>query len=79
MRTSNPVESPFAAVRLRTAAAKRFKKVKNATAVIWKTLLIAEKRFCGLTRQTCSRTSRAVGVYINELRAVNQREQKVTA
>jgi transposase-like protein len=34
LRTSNPVESPFAAVRLRTAAAKRFKKVENATAVI---------------------------------------------
>jgi putative transposase len=39
------VESPFAAVRLRTAAAKRFKKVENATVVIWKTLLIAERRF----------------------------------
>jgi putative transposase len=40
-----PVESPFAAVRLRTAAAKRYKKVPNATAVIWKTLLIAEQTF----------------------------------
>ncbi len=45
LRTSNPVESPFAALRLRTNAAKRFKKVENATAVIWKMLLIAEKRF----------------------------------
>jgi hypothetical protein len=45
LRTSNPVESPFAAGRLRTAAAKRFKKVENATAVIWKTLLIAQKTF----------------------------------
>ncbi len=45
LRTTNPVESPFAAVRLRTAAAKRFKKVENATAVIWKTLLIAEHSF----------------------------------
>jgi hypothetical protein len=33
------LESPFAAGRLRTAAAKRFKKVENATAVIWKRLL----------------------------------------
>jgi hypothetical protein len=32
-------------VRLRTAAAKRFKKVENATAVIWRTLLVAEQRF----------------------------------
>ncbi len=35
LRTTNVVESPFAAVRLRTGAAKRFKKVENATAVIW--------------------------------------------
>jgi len=45
LRPTNPVESPFAAVRLQTAAAKRYKKVDNATAVIWKTLLIAEQRF----------------------------------
>jgi putative transposase len=45
LRTTNPVESPFATVRLRTAAAKRYKKVENATAVIWKTLLIAERTF----------------------------------
>jgi transposase-like protein len=45
LRTSNVVESPFAAVRLRTAAAKRFKQVENATAVIWKTLLVAEQSF----------------------------------
>jgi transposase-like protein len=45
LRTTNVVESPFAAVRLRTAAAKRFKKVENATAVIWKTLLVAERSF----------------------------------
>jgi putative transposase len=45
LRTTNPIESPFAAVRLRTAAAKRYKKVANATAVIWQTLLIAEQTF----------------------------------
>ena len=45
LRTTNPVESPFAALRLRTDAAKRFKKVENAQAVIWKMLLVAEKRF----------------------------------
>lgn len=45
LRTTNPVESPFAAVRLRTTAAKRYKKVENATAVIWKTLMVAEQRF----------------------------------
>jgi transposase-like protein len=45
LRTSNIVESPLAALRLRTDAAKRFKRVANATAVIWKMLMIAETRF----------------------------------
>jgi putative transposase len=45
LRTSNIVESPFATVRLRTTAAKRFKKVENATAVIWKLLQVAESTF----------------------------------
>lgn len=45
LRTTNVVESPFAAVRLRTDAAKRFKKVGNGTAMIWRLLMIAEKRF----------------------------------
>jgi len=32
-------------VRLRTTVAKRFKKVENATAVIWKILQVAESTF----------------------------------
>lgn len=45
LRTTNIVESPFAALRLRTDAAKRYKKVENATVVIWKMLMLAEQRF----------------------------------
>ncbi len=45
IRGTNPVESPVAGVRLRTNAARRFKKVENATAVLWKMLMIAERRF----------------------------------
>ena len=45
LRTTNPVESLFSALRLRTDAARRFKKVANARAVIWKMLMVAEKRF----------------------------------
>ena len=45
LRTTNPVESPFSAVRLRTDAARRYKKVANAEALIWKILMIAEKKF----------------------------------
>lgn len=48
LRTTNVVESPFSSVRLRTDAAKRFKKVQNATAMIWKLLLVAEKNFRAL-------------------------------
>lgn len=45
LRTTNVVESPFAAVRLRTAAGKRFKRVESATALIWKILQVAERTF----------------------------------
>jgi putative transposase len=48
LRTTNIVESPFSSVRLRTNAAKRFKKVENASAMIWKLLMVAEKSFRAL-------------------------------
>ena len=39
LRTSNPVESPFAGVRLRTNAAKRFKKTKSGVCLVHQVLL----------------------------------------
>ena len=72
-------ESPFAAVRLRTAAAKRFKKVESATAVIWKTLLIAEKTFRRLDAPELLADVTSGVVYINGVRAVNRGEKKVAA
>ena len=48
IRTTNVVESPFSSIRLRTDAAKRFKRVENATAMIWKLLCVAEKNFYAL-------------------------------
>jgi transposase-like protein len=56
LRTTNIVESPLAALRLRTDAAKRFKRVERAPAVIWKMLtyenavqdppsMVAQKKF----------------------------------
>lgn len=45
LRTSNVVESPFAALRLRTGAAKRFKVKENATLLIWRVLRVVEGRF----------------------------------
>lgn len=79
LRTSNPVESPFAAVRLRTAAAKRFKRVDNATAVIWKTLLIAEKTFRRLDAPELLADVASGAVYVNGVRAVNRGDKKAAA
>jgi putative transposase len=45
LRTTSIVESPFATVRLHTTAAKRFRKVENASALIWKILQVAESTF----------------------------------
>lgn len=45
LRTTNIIESPFASVRLRTAASKRYKRVIGATAMIWKLLMVAERTF----------------------------------
>ncbi|MGE6763251.1 hypothetical protein ACQKGO_34890 [Corallococcus interemptor] len=48
LRTTHITESPFASLRLRTDAAKRFRKVENATVLRWKLLLVAQKSFCKL-------------------------------
>ena len=71
LRTTNVIESPFAALRLRTDAAKRFKKVANATAVIWKMLLVAETKFRKLN--TPGATPRRVGGSPISRRSSNQR------
>ena len=69
LRTSNVVESPFASVRLRTEAAKRYKRVDNATAVIWKTLLIAEKNFRRLNHPELLAEVAEGVVYVDGVRA----------
>jgi putative transposase len=82
LRTSNPIESPFAAVRLRTTAAKRYKKVENATAVIWKTLLIAEQTFRRLDAPALLAEVAEGVVYVNGERVKPSRsttEQKAAA
>ena len=66
-------------MRLRTAAAKRFKKVDNSTAVIWKTLLIAEKTFRRLDAPELLADVARGEVYVDGVRAVNRREMTVAA
>lgn len=43
LRTTNIVESPFSAVRLRTDASRRCKRAESAKAIIWKMLRVAEQ------------------------------------
>ena len=45
LRTTNIVESPFSAIRLRTDASRRFKRVEGARAMIWKLMGVAEKNW----------------------------------
>lgn len=45
LRTTSVVDSPFAALRLRTDAAKRFRRVDRTIPVIWKMLMVTESRF----------------------------------
>ena len=70
LRTTNPVESPFAAVRLRTTAARRYKRVDSACALIWKVLMVAESNFRALNNPTLLQevsegTKYADGIRIN--------------
>jgi putative transposase len=79
LRTTNIVESPFAVVRLRTTAAKRYKKVANASAVIWKTLQVAEQSFERLNAPELL-ADVADGIeYVNGQKAKKSRQRKVPA
>ena len=78
LRTTNVIESPFAAVRLRTDAAKRFKRVANATAMIWKVLLVGESRFRRLNApELLAEVYR--GVKFEDGKAVSRSSRKVAA
>jgi putative transposase len=65
LRTTNVVESPFAAVRLGTNAGKRFKRVDNAVALIWKLLTVAEKTFRRLNAPHLLAAVAAGAKYVN--------------
>src|SRR5262245_58700648 len=74
-RTTNVVESPFATVRFRTSATKRNKKVKNATAVIWKTLLVAEKSLRTLSAPELLFEVAEGATYVNGIRVLIGRKR----
>jgi putative transposase len=74
LRTTNPVESPFASVRLRTNAGKRYKKVVNATALIWRLLLVAERTFRRLDHPELLPEVAMGAVYVNGIRVVEEQQ-----
>jgi putative transposase len=78
LRTTNVIESPFARVRLRTDAAKRYKRAPSATAVIWKTLLIAESRFRKLNAPKLLKEVYAGAAYRDGKRVTNPQESANT-
>ena len=79
LRTTNVVESPFATVRLRTTAAKRFKKVENATALIWKILQVAESTFRRLKGAELLPTVYAGAQYVDGVLQAARTQQKIAA
>jgi hypothetical protein len=72
-------ESPFAALRLRTDAAKRFKKVPNATAAIWKLLMVAEKTFRRLNAPELMRELYLGAVFVDGVRRMKNEEKTEAA
>lgn len=78
LRTTNIVESPFASVRLRTTAGKRFKRVENAAALIWKLLGVAEKTFRKLNAPHLLAAVSAGAKYIDGI-AVTQKPERIAA
>lgn len=79
LRTTNVVESPFAAARLRTGAAKRFKKVDSATAIIWKLLQVAERTFRRLNAPELLPAVYAGATYVDGIKQVVSQNQEVAA
>jgi transposase-like protein len=78
LRTTNIVESPFASVRLRTTAAKRYKKVENAAALIWKLLCVAERTFRKLNAPHLLAAVAAGAKYVDGI-AVSGRSKAIAA
>ena len=75
----NPEPRYFAALRLRTDAAKRFKKVANATAMIFKLLQVAEKRFRRLNSPKLMKEVYEGMEFADGIRVEEREEQKEAA
>lgn len=79
LRTTNVGESPFAAVRLRTTAAKRYKRIASATARIWKLLQIAAQTFRRLKAPAWLPAVYAGAQYVDGVQTHRAARQEVAA
>lgn len=79
LRTTNIVESPFATVRLRPTAAKRFKKVENGTALIWKLLQVAQASFRRLKGAELLPAVYAGARYVDGVKQITRTPQRMAA
>jgi transposase-like protein len=79
LRTTNVVESPFASVRLRTTAGKRYKRVESATALIWKVLQVAEQTFRRLNAPELLPAVYAGTVYVDGAKQNRIAQEEVAA
>jgi putative transposase len=77
--TTNPLESPFVAVWLRSAAAKRFKKVEQATEVICRIMFVAEKTFRRIDAAELLADVASSVIHVSGVRAVNWGAQGAVA
>jgi putative transposase len=79
VRTPNVVESPVAAARRRTGAAKRFKQVESATPIIWKWLQVAEQTFQRLNATELRPAVYAGAKYVDGMKQSVSQDQEVAA
>jgi transposase-like protein len=76
LRTTNVIESVFSSVRLRTDASRRYKKVENATAVIWKIMMVGEKKFRRLDAPELLKEVYEGAIYKDGLRVKDEVEKE---
>lgn len=80
IRTTNVIESPFFSVRLRTNVARRMKNIGNAVALIWKVLMVAEKRFRRISAPHLLAEVYEGAIFVNGERMVMlEKERRATA
>jgi putative transposase len=79
LRTTNIVESPFSAVRLRTDASRRYKRVESARAMIWKLLGVAEKAWRRLNAPELLKDVQAGKKFEDGLAVIEVRSEQMAA